>query len=109
MNRLVLAVSFVLGLGITAQAAPTPEEEASVPTLAVGSAAPNFKLPGIDGKTHELKEYAGSKILALIFTCDHCPTAQAYEERIKKLVDDYKGKGVAFVAISPNDPASVRK
>ena len=44
----------------------------------------------------------------VIFTCNHCPTSQYYEERIKKLVSDYKDKGVGVVAISPNDPASVR-
>lgn len=78
------------------------------PTLAVGSTAPAFSLPGIDGKTHSLEEYGKSKVLAVIFTCNHCPTAQLYETRLKKLVDDYKGKSVAFVAIQPNDPDAVR-
>lgn len=78
------------------------------PTLAIGSAAPDFKLPGIDGKTHTLAEYSTSPVLAIVFTCNHCPTAQLYESRIKRLADDYRGKGVAIVAIQPNDPDAVR-
>lgn len=77
-------------------------------TLAIGAAAPDFTLPGVDGKQYALKDFDSSPILAVIFTCNHCPTAQAYEERIMKLVDEYKPKGVAFVAINPNDPKSVR-
>jgi hypothetical protein len=43
-------------------------------------------------------------VLVIVFTCNHCPTAQLYESRIKKLVDDYKGQSVQFVMIEPNDP-----
>jgi thiol-disulfide isomerase/thioredoxin len=78
------------------------------PTLAVGSHAPDFALPGIDGQTHHLSDYASSKVLVIVFTCNHCPTAQLYETRIKKLADDYRGKGVALVAIEPNDPTAIR-
>ena len=78
------------------------------PTLAIGSPAPAFSLPGIDGKTHKLSDYASAKVLAIVFTCNHCPTAQLYETRIKKLADDYRGKGVALVAIQPNNPAAIR-
>ena len=78
------------------------------PILALGAQAPDFCLPGIDGKTHCLKDYASSKILAIVFTCDHCPTAQLYEERIKRLAADYQGRGVAVVAIEPNVPQAVR-
>jgi thiol-disulfide isomerase/thioredoxin len=78
------------------------------PTLALGSPAPAFSLPGIDGKTHALNDYASAKVLVLVFTCNHCPTAQLYETRIKKLADDYRGKGVTLVAIQPNNPAAIR-
>ena len=78
------------------------------PTLAIGASAPNFALPGIDGQTHKLADYAAAKVLVIVFTCNHCPTAQLYETRIKKLVADYQGKGVAFVAINPNSPEAVR-
>jgi peroxiredoxin len=78
------------------------------PTLAIGSKAIDFSLPGVDGKTYTLKDFDKSPILLIVFTCNHCPTAQAYEDRIKALVSDYNSKGVAVVAISPNDPLSVR-
>ncbi len=81
---------------------------AEVKTLEIGAQAPNFSLPGVDGKTHKLSEYRRAKILVIVFTCNHCPTAQAYEERIAKLAADYKDKGVTLVAISPNDPKAVR-
>jgi thiol-disulfide isomerase/thioredoxin len=77
-------------------------------TLALGSRAPDFALPGVDGKTHKLGDYAANKVLVIVFTCNHCPTAQLYETRIKRLADDYRGKGVALVAIEPNNPAAIR-
>src|SRR5712691_6216601 len=83
-------------------------ESQTVPTLELGASAPDFKLPGVDGRKHALKDFRKSPILAVVFTCNHCPTAQYYEERLKKIVEDYKGKGMALVAISPNDPKSVR-
>jgi peroxiredoxin len=78
------------------------------PILAIGSPAPDFSLPGVDGKTHKLSEYSGAKILAIVFECNHCPVSQLYESRIEKLFRDYKGKGVTFVAINPNNPKSIR-
>ncbi|WP_132055249.1 redoxin family protein [Pseudocnuella soli] len=77
-------------------------------TLAIGSSAPPFSLKGTDGKTYTLQSFKGAKILALVFTCNHCPTAQAYEERLIQLAKDYAAKGVALVAVSPNDPKAVR-
>lgn len=76
--------------------------------LELGDRAPDFELPGVDGKTHTLDEYDDAKLLLIIFTCNHCPTAQAYEERIKKLDAEYGIRGVKLVAISPNDPDAVR-
>jgi peroxiredoxin len=80
----------------------------SYPTLALGATAPDFKLPGVDGKQYSLKDFQAAKVLMVVFTCNHCPTAQYYENRIKQLATDYKDKGVAVVAIMPNDPKSVR-
>jgi thiol-disulfide isomerase/thioredoxin len=77
------------------------------PTLAIGSPAPDFCLPGVDGQTHCLKEYAASKVLVIAFICNHCPTSQLYETRIKQIAEDYKDKGVAVVAIEPNNPDAV--
>jgi len=76
--------------------------------LAIGDAAPDFSLPGVDGKTYTLADFASSKLLVVVFTSNHCPTAQAYEERLKKLVADYKPKGVGVVGIQPNSPKGLR-
>jgi thiol-disulfide isomerase/thioredoxin len=78
------------------------------PTLAIGSPAPDFSLPGIDGRNHTLAEYSNAPILVLVFTCNHCPASQLYESRIKKLYEDYRGKGIALVAISPDSPSAIR-
>jgi peroxiredoxin len=83
-------------------------DPAGFKTLAIGDAAPDFKLPGVDGKEYSLADFSKARLLAIIFTCNHCPTAQAYEERIVQLDSDYKDQGVALVAISPNDPLAVR-
>jgi peroxiredoxin len=90
----------------TSQVAISAPED--VKTLAIGVAAPDFKLPGVDGKDHALGDFKEAKLLVVLFTCNHCPTAQAYEERVLKLQADYKEKGVALVAISPNDDQAVR-
>lgn len=81
-------------------AAGVPFNEHKV--LEIGAQAPDFKLLGVDGKTYSLASFKDAKVLVIVFTCNHCPTSQAYEERIKKLVTDYKDKGVQVVAISPN-------
>lgn len=88
--------------------APAFSAEYEPKTLAIGSPAPDFSLPGVDDRTYTLKDFAQAKLLAVLFTCNHCPTAQYYEQRLIQLVNDYKDKGVALVAISPNDPKSVR-
>jgi peroxiredoxin len=77
------------------------------PILALGSPAPNFELPGVDGAIHKLADYSSSPILVVVFTCNHCPIAQMYEPRIRQLVADYKDRGVAVVAIQPNDPKAL--
>jgi peroxiredoxin len=82
--------------------------EGSHPVLAIGAPAPEFSLPGVDGRIHKLSDYASSPVLVVVFTCNHCPIAQMYEQRIQQLTEDYKGKGVAIVAIQPNDPRAIR-
>jgi len=98
-------VPFAIFLGC---APATPAFAADPKPLAIGSPAPDFRLPGVDGKDHALKDFADAKVLVVAFTCNHCPTANAYEARFAKFAADYKPKGVAFVAISPNDPKAVR-
>ena len=78
------------------------------PPLAIGSPAPDFSLPGVDGKTYSLASFKDAKALVVIFTAVHCPTAEVYEGRIKKLVADYGPKGVAFAVIQPNNAKAVR-
>jgi thiol-disulfide isomerase/thioredoxin len=83
-------------------------ETSKVAPLEIGATSPDFNLPGVDGKNYRLADFAKANILVVVFTANHCPTAQAYESRIMQLVTDYKNKGVAVVAISPNDPLAVR-
>jgi thiol-disulfide isomerase/thioredoxin len=71
-------------------------------TLKPGSIAPDFNLLGVDGKRYSLKDFEKAKVLVVIFSCNHCPTAQAYEDRIISIANDYKSKGTALVVISPN-------
>lgn len=100
MKSLLSLALIIIGLAAWA------EEEH--PTLALGSQAPDFDLPGVDGRNWALKDFAQAKVLVVVFTAVHCPTAQYYEERIKQLAADYRDKGAAVVAIMPNDPKSVR-
>ena len=107
MNR--FRIAFLIAPAVLSAAATTPAATAAfAETLEIGAVAPPFRLPGVDGKIWSLADFSSAKVLAVIFTCNHCPTAQAYEDRIKQLVADYKDKGVAVVAISPNDPKAVR-
>src|SRR5581483_1496348 len=72
------------------------------PTLAIGSQAPDFNLPGVDGRMHKLGEYKASPVLAMVFMCNHCPASQLYEGRIKQLVSDFESKGLKLIGIQPN-------
>ncbi len=94
-----LLTAFLLG-PVRAAEPPAP--------LALGAPAPDFELPGVDDRVHRLADFAAARVLVVVFTCNHCPTAQYYEERLKQIVTDYRDRGVALVAISPNDPRSVR-
>jgi hypothetical protein len=91
-----LAVSFTTGFGNEHR------------TLEIGAAAPDFHLMSVDGKIYSLATFKNAKVLVIVFTCNHCPTAQAYEDRLIKMTADYKNKNVQIVAIMPNDPASLR-
>jgi peroxiredoxin len=86
----------------------TPANTADVPPiLKIGAHAPGFNLKGVDGKMHSLSEYASSRVLVVIFNCDHCPIASMYEKRIKQLVTDYRNRSVAVVVIMGNDPKAI--
>jgi peroxiredoxin len=74
------------------------------PDLAVGDNAPDFKLKNVDGKMVSLKDYKDVKGVIVVFTCNHCPYAKLYENRIMALDDEYRPKGYPVIAINPNDP-----
>jgi peroxiredoxin len=73
----------------------------SVEVLQVGDAAPSFELPGTDGETHSLDEYADHDALLVVFTCNHCPYAKAKHPALNAIAADYDE--VAVVGINPND------
>src|SRR5260221_14768253 len=101
-----MATMFWLSL-VPCPAGPMLTADGLTKTLEIGASAPDFDLPGVDGKRHSLKDYAGDRILMIVFTCNHCKTAQAYEERLKQIVNDYQDKGVKVVAIGANDPQAL--
>jgi thiol-disulfide isomerase/thioredoxin len=103
-SAIALSIASIAALPLPVPAAETP----AFPTLAVGESAPDFDLPGVDGRRYSLKDFAEARLLVIVFTANHCPTAQAYEDRLAKLHADYAGRGVALLAISPNDPQAVR-
>jgi len=75
----------------------------AAPKIEPGAKAPDFSGVGVDDKKHELSEYKEAKALVVVFTCNHCPVAVAYEDRLIALQKDYKSKGVQVVAICVND------
>jgi thiol-disulfide isomerase/thioredoxin len=91
-------------LGILALAGCRAMPDASLP---IGSPAPDFSLAGTDGRTHTLAEFASSPVLAVAFTCNHCPAAQMYERRLQQMDADYRGRGVALVAINADHAPAV--
>jgi len=103
-NQRALCLVILILLTLTVQSAVAKD----VKTLELSAPAPELNLPGVDDKTYRLADFADAKVLVVIFTCNHCPTAQAYEQRIIKLHADYRDKGVSLIAISSNDPQAVR-
>jgi peroxiredoxin len=108
---LIFVFSLVLGSSLLgnerADIHPHTRYVSDHPTLPIGSPAPPFSLQATDGKTYSLSSFRKADVLVIVFTCNHCPTAQAYEDRIIKLTKDYSAKNVAVLAIMPNDPTSI--
>ncbi len=72
--------------------------------LSVGDAAPVFQeVIGTDDKPHGLADYKDAKAVVVVFTCNHCPVAQAYEDRLMTVQKEYQTKGVKLVAINVNN------
>src|SRR5437660_849421 len=103
-TRTMKLTALAMSLCLCASAADPPKAKKSAteavkyPPLAIGAQAPDFRLPGVDGKTYTLDDFKDAKVLVVIFTCNHCPTAQAYEKRFADLHANYRDKGVAVVA-----------
>jgi len=97
LRHIGMVLASVLALGAFAGADELP----------IGATGPAFALMGTDGKTYSLADYKDKKGVAVIFTCNACPYAKAFEDRINKLAKEYQAKGIAFVAINPNDPGRV--
>lgn len=72
-------------------------------TLALGTEAPSFDLPGVDGRNHTLEEYDAADALALVQSCNHCPYVIAWEGRMKEIQRDYAERGFRLVAVNSND------
>lgn len=71
--------------------------------MRIGDPAPDFSLPAVDGKTYRLADFASKPILIVVFSCNHCPYVQAYEDRLIAVQRDYADRGVQIVAINAND------
>lgn len=69
----------------------------------IGTRAPYFNLLNVDGNYYSLDSFTEAKVLVVIFTCNHCPYAQALEDRIIAIQNDYRSKGVRLVLINPNE------
>jgi peroxiredoxin len=99
---LPLLGTLVLGLFLWVAATPNAADG-----LEVGDTAPNFELKGTDGEMHSLDDYPDANGYIVIFTCNHCPYAKMYEDRIIALHNEYASKGYPVIAINPNDPEVV--
>jgi peroxiredoxin len=76
----------------------------SAERFGIGERAPAFELPDTEGATHSLTEADGAPATVVVWTCNHCPYALAWHERIVEAARDYEPRGVRFFAINSNDP-----
>lgn len=72
----------------------------------VGDKATDFKLKSVDNKMYSMADYKDAKGFVVVFTCNHCPFAVKYEDRIIDFAKKYKSKGYVLLAINPNDPSA---
>jgi peroxiredoxin len=97
LSALLLFVSVIFTTAFTSNA-PTPYK--------IGDTATDFKLKSVDGKMYSMSDYKSAKGFIVVFTCNHCPFAKKYEDRINDLAKKYKSKGYILLAINPNDPVA---
>ncbi|MBI1797392.1 MAG: thioredoxin family protein [Candidatus Eisenbacteria bacterium] len=100
----IATLALVAGLSLAAAAASA--EDQAPQSLAIGAAAPmtDVKMLNVDGKSLTLADVKGARGTLVVFTCNHCPWAQAWTGRIVELGNMYAKKGIGVVAINPNDP-----
>jgi peroxiredoxin len=92
-------LTFIVAFGVVAAAAASVAQ-----ALEIGAQGPAWRgLIGVDDKEHSLSDLKKAEAVVVCFTCNHCPVAKNYEDRLVKFVKDYKGKGVALVAINVNN------
>ncbi len=106
MIRLFFWLSLLPGLMVT-----TPlmaQHPPGFTELTIGDRAPDFTLPGIDGRDWSLSDFADEKILMVYFTSNHCPVCHAHDPRLVQLLARLKGKSIAVVAINPNSGDGLR-
>lgn len=72
-------------------------------TLEIGDQAPDFNLPSVDGKKYSLANFKDSRVLVVVFSCNHCPYVVGSEDRIIRVANDFSGRGVTMVAINSNE------
>lgn len=104
MKQIILPVVAAIAVAITFMAARPLETELAPTGYKIGDQATDFKLKNVDEKMVSLADYNAAKGFIVIFTCNECPYAKAYEDRIIALDNKYKSKGYPVVAINPNDP-----
>ncbi|KFF22425.1 thioredoxin family protein [Chryseobacterium sp. JM1] len=111
-NLKILMAAFIAGLGLLSFTDADHEKEGAQKVNAsvsakgyeVGDAAADFKLKNIDGKMVSLSDFKSAKGFIVVFTCNHCPYAKKYEDRIVELDKKFKNQGYPVVAVNPNDP-----
>ncbi|MCP1297550.1 thioredoxin family protein [Chryseobacterium sp. S0630] len=110
-NLKILMTACIVGLGLLSFTAKDHDRNisqkmdvSSVKGYEVGDEAADFKLKNIDGKMVSLSDFKSAKGFIVVFTCNHCPYAKKYEDRIIELDKKYKAQGYPVIAINPNDP-----
>src|SRR5215210_5497532 len=107
LHRTSLTIALLLSLVAVATPARVAADETAA-AVAIGATVADFTLPDADGKEHSLASLKGSKGTVLIFIATKCPVSNAYNERMQKLAEEYKAKGVNVVGINANstEPAA---
>lgn len=111
-NFKILVTIFMVGLGLLSfttinqdKNKPQKENISSAKGYEIGDEATDFKLKNVDGKMVSLSDFKTAKGFIVVFTCNHCPYAKKYEDRIIELDKKYKSQGYPVIAINPNDPS----